>query len=207
MCLQLFFKWISQKMHLLSTRMKFNQPIIKSPLAMYGLTKMSRRALSLFLIIQITPRRLFTPSCRNYLIPSTKNTVTLIKLFNVFTDGLTSQFKQCFSFSNLHGWKNEFNFKIVWNFFATSHGKGAVDGIGDTVQCSFWRNVRSTTAAPNDAVAYYELVKCINMGITIIYISSHTIQEKCAPRLPVWDNTLVVTGTMKLHCIKVRNSR
>ena len=151
--------------------------------------------------------KLFTPSCRNYLIPSTKNTVTLIKLFNVFIDGLTSQFNKCFSFPNLHGWKNEFNFKIVWNFFATSHGKGAVDGIGDTVQCSFWRNVCFTTAAPNNAVAYYELVKCINMGITIIYISSHTIQEKCAPRLPLWDNTLVVTDTMKLHCIKVRNSR
>ena len=36
-----------------------------------------------------------------------------IKLFNIFTDGPTSQFKQHFLFSNLHGWENEFNFKIV----------------------------------------------------------------------------------------------
>ena len=45
-----------QKMHPLSTRMRFNQPtglISKSSLspAMYGLTKMSRRALPLFLMI------------------------------------------------------------------------------------------------------------------------------------------------------------
>ena len=44
------------------------------------------------------------------------------------------------------------------------------------------------------------------MGITITYISSDTIKEKCAPRLPVLDNTWVATNTMKLHCIKVRNS-
>ena len=56
MGLQLFFKWISQKMHLLSTRIRFSQPIgvtSKSPFspAMYGLTKMSRKALPLFSII------------------------------------------------------------------------------------------------------------------------------------------------------------
>ena len=43
------------------------------------------------------------------------------------------------------------------------------------------------------------------MGITITYISSDTIKEKCAPRLPVWANTLAVIDTMKLHCIKLRN--
>ena len=71
-----------------------------------------------------------------------------IKLLNVVTDELTSRFKQSFLFSNLHGWENEFNFKIVWNFFATSHGKRAVDGIGGTVKRLVWRNVHPTTATP-----------------------------------------------------------
>ena len=129
-----------------------------------------------------------------------------IKLLNVFTDLLTSQFKQHFLFSNLHGWKNEFNFKIVWNFFANSRGKGTMDRISDTVKRLAWRNVRITTAVPNDAVAYCKLAKCLNMGIAVTYILNDTIREKCAQSLPVWDDNIVVAYTMKLHCIKVRNS-
>ena len=87
-----------------------------------------------------------------------------IKLFNLFKDGPTSKFKQRFLFSNLHGWENEFNFKIVFNFFATSHGKGAVNGIGGTIKCLVWTNVRSTAAAPNDAVAYYETGEKLKSG-------------------------------------------
>ena len=73
-----------------------------------------------------------------------------IKLFNLFKDGPTSKFKQ--------------PFKIAFNFFATSHGKGAVNGIGGTVKCPVWTNVRSTAAAPNDAVAYYETGEKLKSG-------------------------------------------
>ena len=43
------------------------------------------------------------------------------------------------------------------------------------------------------------------MGIAMTYISSDTIKEKWAPSLPMWEDTLVVTDTMKSHCIKFRN--
>ena len=43
-----------------------------------------------------------------------------------FSDGPSSQFKQRFLLSSI----TLFNRNIVWNFFATSHGKGPVDGIG-----------------------------------------------------------------------------
>ena len=122
-----------------------------------------------------------------------------IKLLNIFTDGTTSQSKQGFLFSNLHRWENELNFKIAWNFF------GAINGIGGTVKPSVWRNVCTAIATPNNAIAYYELAKCLNMGIIITCISNDTITEKCAPRLPAWVNTLVVTNAMKLQCIKAWN--
>ena len=129
-----------------------------------------------------------------------------IKLLNVFTDLPTSQFKQHFLFSNLHGWENEFNFKIVWNFFANSRGKGTMNRISDTVKRLAWRNVRITTAVAIDAVAYCKLAKCLNMVIAVTYILNDTIREKCAQSLPVWDDNIVVADTMKPHCIKVRNS-
>ena len=67
-----------------------------------------------------------------------------------------------FLFSNLHGWKNELNFKLYW--------ERRVDGVGGTIKRSVWRNVCTTTASPNDAIACYELAKSLNMGITITYM-------------------------------------
>ena len=52
-----------------------------------------------------------------------------IQTVNVFSDGPTSQFKQRFLFSNLHYWEQDHDISIRWNFFATSHGKGVVDGL------------------------------------------------------------------------------
>ena len=62
--------------------------------------------------------------------------------------------------------------QFLSNFFATSYGKGAVDGISGTVKHLFWRNVCFTAAIPNDAVAHYKLAKSLNMGIVMTYISS-----------------------------------
>ncbi|XP_033095864.1 uncharacterized protein LOC117100325 [Anneissia japonica] len=47
-----------------------------------------------------------------------------------FSDGAASQFKQKYLFENLTYFKHDYNISCSWNFFATSHGKGAVDGIG-----------------------------------------------------------------------------
>ena len=58
-------------------------------------------------------------------------------MFGHFTTVCMKRVKQKFLFSNLHTWKIEFKCKITWNFFATSHRKGALDGIGSTVQQSF----------------------------------------------------------------------
>jgi len=60
----------------------------------------------------------------------------------MFNDGPTSQFKQRFLFSNLHYWEQAYEISIKWNFFATSQGKGVVDGIGGTVKRMVWRNIR-----------------------------------------------------------------
>ena len=92
----------------------------------------------------------------------------MLELFDTINNlsNLSSQFKQHFLFSNVHGLGNEFNFQIVWNFFATSHWKGAVD-MGCNIKPLDRRYVRTTTAAPNNAVAYYKLARGLNMRITI----------------------------------------
>lgn len=57
----------------------------------------------------------------------------LAKLY-IFSDGCAAQFKNRYTLSNLLLYPRKFNINATWSFFATSHGKGAVDGIGGTAK-------------------------------------------------------------------------
>ena len=86
-------------------------------------------------------------------------TYSSIKLINVFSDGASSQFKQRYLFSNLYEWEKEFSINLIWNFFATSHGKGAVDGKGGTLKRSVWRQVKANSLPPHNTKSYAEIAK------------------------------------------------
>lgn len=53
---------------------------------------------------------------------------------NYFSDGAASQYKNKSNFLNLCHHENDFEVKAEWNFFASSHGKNACDGVGGTVK-------------------------------------------------------------------------
>ena len=88
-------------------------------------------------------------------------------------DGAGSQFKQRCLFPNLHEWENEFSVSLIWNFFATSHRKGAADGIGGTVERSVWRSTRASSTFPCDAKSYAEIATQRNPNINVLYIVSN----------------------------------
>jgi hypothetical protein len=56
-----------------------------------------------------------------------------IKTF-YYSDGAASQYKNCKNFVNLCHHEEDFGVAAEWNFSATSHGKGACDGVGGTVK-------------------------------------------------------------------------
>ena len=51
-----------------------------------------------------------------------------------FSDGAASQYKNRKNFINLCNHEADFGIKAEWHFSATSHGKGASDGVGGTVK-------------------------------------------------------------------------
>lgn len=53
---------------------------------------------------------------------------------NYFSDGAASQYKNKSNFLNLCHHEKDFGVKAEWNFFASSHGKNACDGVGGTVK-------------------------------------------------------------------------
>ncbi|XP_071951916.1 uncharacterized protein [Antedon mediterranea] len=67
-------------------------------------------------------------------IPYLKTKLPTMKKVHYFTDGCGGQYKNKYNFINLCHHQEDFGLDAEWNFFATSHGKSACDGIGGTVK-------------------------------------------------------------------------
>ena len=48
---------------------------------------------------------------------------------------------------------------ISWNFFATSHGKGAVDGVGGVLKRTAWNKVKARQVVIRNAAELTDAVK------------------------------------------------
>ena len=66
-----------------------------------------------------------------------------VKTVSFWSDGPSSQFKNRYHIASLAGLQQDHNVEITWNYFAASHGKGPVDGIGGSAKRHVWNKVRS----------------------------------------------------------------
>ena len=124
-----------------------------------------------------------------------------IKKINVFSDGASSQFKQRFLFSNLHKWEIDFDVDLKWHFFATSYGKGVVDGLGGTLKRSVWRHVRSGRGEASTPEDFYKVAVARNPNIKVEYISKECIEKDEDVMKNYWDGILPIPNTHKVHAV------
>lgn len=129
-----------------------------------------------------------------------------IEVVNIFSDGPTSQFKQRFLFSNLHHWEQDHDISIRWNFFATSHGKGVVDGIGGTVKRTVWRYIRSEKCHVTTPQDYAALAKQLCSNVQIEFIAKSEIDQQSAFLDVKWEGVMAVPLTHRVHCIEAVGS-
>lgn len=52
--------------------------------------------------------------------------------------------------------QTKFNIQIIWNYFATSHGKGCVDGIGATVKSVVRNHIKARDCIVNNSTHFVE---------------------------------------------------
>lgn len=76
-----------------------------------------------------------------------------VKKIFYFSDGAGSQYKNKYNFASLLSHESRYGIKAEWHFFATSHGKGACDGIGGCVKnaartASLQRNSQNQITTP-----------------------------------------------------------
>lgn len=90
-----------------------------------------------------------------------------LKILKIWSDGPSSQFKNKFIDSLIPQLEAEFGLKIIWNFFAISHGKGCVDGIGATVKIIVRKHIRSRNIIVNSASDFVSAFKLTQSKIEV----------------------------------------
>jgi hypothetical protein len=131
-----------------------------------------------------------------------RSRVPEMQMIDIFSDGAASQFKQRFNFVNISFFPSLYGVETTWHFFATGHGKGAVDGIGGTIKRQVWRSVLSDAFVVSDAASFFTCAKSLSTSINVLYLSEDDI-NKHRDMLDIrWKNVISLPGTQSLHFIQ-----
>lgn len=97
--------------------------------------------------------------------------------------------------------QDDIGVKSNWNFFATSHGKGAVDGIGGMIKHLVWNNIKSRKITIQDAKEFAAAAQNL-VKTTIIFVDKSEI-ESCVLDLDLrFKDILPIPDTHKMHCVR-----
>jgi len=127
-----------------------------------------------------------------------------VQQVHIFSDGPSSQFKNKYM-ASFYSILQRKGLSIQWNFFATSHGKGVVDGLGGTVkrvvrEAVLTRKVSSVLNAKEFAEAAESFCKSIKITCClkedILKSSEKLALDKC------FSKAKPIAGIKRLHCIE-----
>ncbi|CAG9790692.1 unnamed protein product [Diatraea saccharalis] len=129
-----------------------------------------------------------------------------IKEVHVWSNGPASQFKNRFIAASLPLLEKISNKKIIWNYFATSHGKGPVDGIGGALK----RLVRSKVISRVENVFNAQQFTQVGnkySSVKVINVNEEEIERRFAnlKLKDVFDAAVHVEGIAKIHNIYTSN--
>jgi hypothetical protein len=116
-------------------------------------------------------------ACLKMLISKIKNELPNLNSVRIFSDGCSGQFKNKFTLSNLCHMQQDFDVTGEWFFFATSHGKGAVDGIGGLAKRAVWNQVKARKVIVQNAEQFLECAKSAIPSINFFLLTNHHIDE------------------------------
>lgn len=130
-----------------------------------------------------------------------KTLVPCVTKIHYFTDGCAAQYKNRFNFVNICHHEEDFGLKCEWNFFATSHGKGACDGIGGTVKrAAYQESLRRPYANQIlDVDTLYQYLNDFSSTIEIIHVHSSKVADVRRATKARFADAVVIRGTQRYH--------
>ena len=121
----------------------------------------------------------------------------------IWTDGPASQLKNRYVIAAMKELsRNCYDVKLVWNFFATSHGKGPVDGVGGTLKRIATDKVQSRQCIINGMADFIAAVQ--HSSSTVTSMTADAVkQRECELHL---DNVVgeanAIKGISDFHCFE-----
>ena len=130
-----------------------------------------------------------------------------VKTISIWSDGPSSQFKNRFIVAAISALQEKHNVTIRWNFFATSHGKGPVDGIGGSVKRQVWTSVSTRKAIVTDATSFCAAAKQVS-NVDVIEMNTKEIKNRNLELnlKKLFDKAPTIKGIKSFHHIQVGKS-
>lgn len=129
----------------------------------------------------------------------------------LFTSGMyyNDNFQAKVFVSNNLTHTKETGIQIIWNYFATSHGKGCVDGIGATVKCIVRNHVKARDCIVNTAADFIAAFKRTESTIQLEEVTEDefiTINNDLSSTV-VYNNAKNIRDISSAHQIKIINGK
>jgi hypothetical protein len=119
-----------------------------------------------------------------------------------FTDGCSSQFKNKYILISLLYTVEDLGLTAKWHFFTTSHGKGAVDGLGAVVKRTVANKVLAEGATVYSANDFFTCVNFFKKKIRTFLADQRQVDAMFQPELKMrWEKIkkITLTGSRDLH--------
>lgn len=120
----------------------------------------------------------------------------------IFSDGCAAQFKNRYTLSNLCFMEDDYGVTGEWNFFASSHGKGAVDAVGGLIKRLVWNEVRTRRVEVTDAYKFYICALNKTKNIYVIYIDIKEVNENTELLNSRWEGVKKINKIQSKHHFK-----
>ena len=89
-----------------------------------------------------------------------------------------------------------YEIQLSWNFSATSHGKGPVDGIGECLKRSATEKVKTRQCVVNDA-------KDLKFDVTFISVQDVIARERSLGLTEIFENAIPIRGIAEYHWVEI----
>ncbi|KAK3770821.1 hypothetical protein RRG08_036422 [Elysia crispata] len=118
--------------------------------------------------------------------------------FILYTDGPSSEFKNKFTLKTIHEISQILQCEVRWQYFATSHGKGVVDGIGGAAKSAVRKRVLSKTGPVVQCAS--DFVREVRKDLPRVKVTEVT-EEEISVNDSKWKDVDSVPGIKSVHCI------
>lgn len=138
-----------------------------------------------------------------HLVPFIQKKLPRLSKIHYFSDGSSAQYKNRYNFINVCHHAADFKgISCEWHFFATSHGKGACDGIGGTVKRATYREslrrpVTNQILTAEDMFRF--LTDKFRSSIEFVYVSGSEVEKVAADLRGRFATTVTIKGTRRSH--------